>query len=257
MDPYPRDAPRRVAVPAIVQHWRWVTFVHWDFAPELLAPIVPEPLELDTFDGRAWVSLTPFSTTCFLFGGVPLPGPVRFPETNVRTYVRGPDGRHGIWFLSLDVTNAANARLGRAIGLPYVRSDLEVDPTPHGFTYRGSRRDGPRVSYVASIRRGEPLEPAAIDAFLVNRWSAYVVHGPLVARVDVEHEPWPLHRATVDTVQPGLLHAHGIAVDVPPTVCHFAPYADAKLAFARIAGLGTSSGAGACAGDRRFQGKGL
>ena len=72
-----------------------------------LASIVPEPLTVDTMDGVAWLTLTPFSTTCRLVGAVPVPGPRSFPETNLRTYVKAPDGTDGLFFLSLDVTNRA------------------------------------------------------------------------------------------------------------------------------------------------------
>src|SRR5262249_16207555 len=84
--------PGPVRVPMVRQEWGDVAFVHWPFEPGAITPLVPSALEVDTFDGAAWVTLVPFSTTCEVFGVVPLPGPARFPETNVRTYVRGPDG---------------------------------------------------------------------------------------------------------------------------------------------------------------------
>src|SRR3954468_20789869 len=127
-------------MPMVTQRWRQVGFLHWPFDPDAIAALVPKPLEIDTFDDAAWVGVTPFSTTCFVFGKASVPGPIRFPETNVRTYVRGPDG-DGLWFLSLDVTNRANMLLGRSIGLPYHLSDMAVDVDATTRRYRGARRD--------------------------------------------------------------------------------------------------------------------
>src|SRR3954451_3670223 len=141
------ECARRVAVPMVLQRWRDVTFAHWEVDPAWLQPVVPRGLELDLWEGAAWVGLTPFSTTCEVFGGVPLPGPRRFPETNLRTYVRGPDGHDGLLFLSLDVTNLANALLGRALRLPYFRTaDMAVMRADGLLHYRATRGTD-RVGY--------------------------------------------------------------------------------------------------------------
>lgn len=93
--------------------------------------MVPPPLEVETCEGAAWVGLVPLVTEVRL--GAPR---TRFPETNVRTYVRGPDGRPGVWFFSLDAARSlavAGARL--AYRLPYMWSRMRV------------QRDGARVRY--------------------------------------------------------------------------------------------------------------
>src|SRR4051794_26808004 len=105
--------------------WRTVAFFHWAFAPELVRPLLPAGLEVDVFDGRAWIGLTPFTTTFRLGGMVPLPGRRRYAETNLRTYVRAPDGTDGVWFFSLDVTNVANVGLG-SMAFPYHHANLQV-----------------------------------------------------------------------------------------------------------------------------------
>ena len=86
----------------MLQGWDNLTFLHWRYQPEIIRPMLPRKLELDTFDGAAWVGLTPFIVTRTRPPGLPsLPWVSTFPEMNVRTYVRGPDGARGIWFFSL------------------------------------------------------------------------------------------------------------------------------------------------------------
>ena len=105
-----------------------LTFLHWRYPPETVQALLPDGLEVETFDGVAWVGLIPF-----LMDRVrprwlpPVPWLSRFPETNVRTYVRGPDGRTGIWFFSLDAARlpaVLAARVG--FGLPYYWSEMSV-----------------------------------------------------------------------------------------------------------------------------------
>src|SRR6266566_8969769 len=99
---------RKVNALLLRQEWRGATFFHWEYPPDVLRPFIPSALELDVFNDRAWIGLTPFTTTLTIAGMLPLPGPRRYPETNLRTYVRAPDGTDGVWFFSLDVTNLAN-----------------------------------------------------------------------------------------------------------------------------------------------------
>src|SRR5438270_2493200 len=93
---------------SVAQQWRAMTFLHWAYDPGQLRALVPPELDLDTWDGKAWVSVTPFLMVDFRLPGLPpVPGLSTFPETNVRTYVRGPGGRDGIWFFSLEADSLA------------------------------------------------------------------------------------------------------------------------------------------------------
>ena len=73
-------------------------FAHWSVATEALRPLVPSSLEIDTFNGEAWVGVLPFYMSNVRPRGIPpLPGISAFHELNVRTYVRR-NGRPGVWF---------------------------------------------------------------------------------------------------------------------------------------------------------------
>src|SRR6186997_1796079 len=81
-------APEQVSQPLMVHRWDSLTFIHWPFAPADVARRLPEGLEVDTFDGTAWIGLIPFRLTVRPPHGPSLPWASTFLETNVRTYVR-------------------------------------------------------------------------------------------------------------------------------------------------------------------------
>src|SRR5262245_24018727 len=96
------------------QQWNHATFLHWSCDPAVLWPVVPKSLEIDTFENKAWVGVIPFIVEKFRPALLPpFPFISRFPETNVRTYVIGPDGCPGVWFFSLDAKRLLPVIAGR------------------------------------------------------------------------------------------------------------------------------------------------
>ena len=108
------------------QTWAKLLFIHWAIEPALLRNVVPRWLEIDTFGGKAWVSVTPFTMPSIrppLLPAPPLVG--RSHELNVRTYVMH-QGVPGIWFFSLDAHNALAVLGARAaFHLPYFRASID------------------------------------------------------------------------------------------------------------------------------------
>jgi hypothetical protein len=127
----------------------------------------------------------------------------QLPETNVRTYVVGPDGREGLWFFSLDAARLEPVLVARSTyALPYMWSQMTVERDGSTIRYRSRRRwPGPTPATSAiTLEIGGPLAPEQLgpfDHYLTARWQLYTTLGPLLARSTVEHEPWPLHRAAV------------------------------------------------------------
>ena len=78
------------------QDWRFLTFMHWRVDIEKLRPHVPEGLEIDTFEGYAYIGLVPFMMKHVRPSWfVSTPGISNFPEFNIRTYVK-KDGIEGV-----------------------------------------------------------------------------------------------------------------------------------------------------------------
>jgi len=125
------------------QTWNDLLFAHWPITPEALRPLVPEMLQLDEFDGKCWVAVTPFHMT-----GVrprffpPIPGVTAFPELNVRTYV-SVCGKPGVYFFSLDAASRLAVWAARAtFHLPYYFAGMEVRERETWFHYRSERVGG-------------------------------------------------------------------------------------------------------------------
>lgn len=218
------------------QEWLDLLFAHWPLPPEALAPLVPAPLQLDTFDGRAWVGVVPFRMRGVRPRGLPaLPPLSAFPELNVRTYVRF-GGRAGVYFFSLDAGNVLAALGGRvAFRLPYfharmaARSDdgvvmyacRRLPPARHGASFTARYRPSGTASYAA---------PGSLTDWLTTRLCLFTVdRRGRCFRADIQHTPWPLQPAEAEVALNTMAHAAGIALPDTPPLLHFSRYQDVRV----------------------------
>jgi uncharacterized protein YqjF (DUF2071 family) len=162
---------------AVVGYQRWhdLLFLHWEVPPEAVRPLVDARLPLDLLDGRAWLSLTPFTVRGARLRGLPPVPPVAaFHEVNLRTYVRPDGGQPGIWFASLDAASALASAAARAsLGLPYFPARIDRGETGVEHHYRCDRvaLRGEGASVSARWTVGAPVEnrPGSVEHFLAER----------------------------------------------------------------------------------------
>lgn len=238
--PPPAEAPHRVRVPVNIHRWDGISFLHWGFDPADVAALVPDELTVLTADGRAWVGMTPFFIRVRPPGVPVVPPGWAFPETNLRTYVAGPDGREGLWFLRMEVTAAWFVATLRALGLPYFRQRMSVEgDAGEGIRYRSAPRDSSgEGGHDVTVLPGERLDPpegGPRDRFLTARWGAYHRRASVLLHTPVEHPPWVLHRAEVGACQvDDLFRAAGLPAPVGLPVAHWSPGVTVKVGVPRL-----------------------
>ena len=225
-----------MVVPVIRQQWLQVTFLHWPVPTETMAAHLPSGLSVDQFDGSAWVSITPlFMARVRPSLLPPVPGLSRFPETNLRTYVRGPDGRAGVWFFSLDADSRWITLLAPLVlGVPYVHASMSLN-AEEGLRYRGSRDDG-RAAYDIHIRPGEAMRPTERDRWLTDRWRAFSLRRGRLLEIPVTHEPWPLQSATCTQLSETLTAAAGVPAPADPLLHYSEGVRDVAFGLPRAVG---------------------
>jgi len=212
----------------MAQVWHDLLFAHWPVDAELLRPLLPAGVELDRYEGQAWLGVVPFRMS-----GVrarflpPLPGLSAFPELNVRTYaVAG--GRPGVFFLSLDAANAiAVAAARRVFHLPYHRSEMACRSEGDTVTYSCRRASGvPVAEFGGAYGPTGPAyraRPGELDHWLTERYCLYTADRrgrPL--RVDIRHEPWPLQPAWARIGTNTMAEASGVRLPATAPLLHFA-----------------------------------
>jgi uncharacterized protein YqjF (DUF2071 family) len=219
------------------QSWHDLLFMHWPVPPEQLRRFVPPGLELDTFDGHAWVGVVPFRMSGVRLRGLPaLPGASAFPELNVRTYVRRGD-RAGVLFQSLDAASRLAVRVARGwFRLPYFDARMRCEPDGEAVAYASTRNHSGAPAAELRCRyapTGPPVPPApgSLEFFLTERYSLFTTgRGGRLIRGDIWHPPWPLQPAELELERNTMAAAHGIALPDRAPLLHFARLQEVEIA---------------------------
>lgn len=198
------------------QDWRDLAYLHFRYGPDDVRALLPPGLEVDTFDGCAWVGLIPFSMRGVGFArGPAAPYFGAFAEVNVRTYVH-VDGVPGVWFFSLDVDRLAPALVARGTyRLPYCWGATSHRRVGDTVVTRVRRRWPRRVDAThLEVQAGATVVADELAGFLTARWGLYSAARRGLRYAPVDHEPWPLRAGTVARWDDVLLRAAGL----PPPV---------------------------------------
>jgi hypothetical protein len=215
----------------MAMEWHDLLFMHWPVAKNALAAALPSGLELDLFEGDAWLSVVPFRMEGVRPRGVPvlavLAGLSAFAELNLRTYVVAQD-KPGVWFYSLDAASRLAVRAARRLfHLPYFDARMSCHREGQDVLYRSERthRGAPEARFAARYRRLGTSAPApsSLDRWLTERYCLYAARSDgRVLRGEIHHRPWPLERAEAEVEALDMTRLAGTGLPDRPPILHFA-----------------------------------
>jgi uncharacterized protein YqjF (DUF2071 family) len=215
----------------MTQTWHDLLFAHWPLAAEELRPRVPPAFALDTYDNQAWIGLVPFHMSNVGPRGFPsLPWVSRFPEVNLRTYVRVSD-RPGVYFFSLDAGSALAVHAARVLlNLPYYTATMTVAPLERGVEYTSRRADDSGGEFAA---RYGPTGSASVagkgslEYFLTERYCLYNLdRRGEPYRMEIHHPPWSLQPAEANFTRNTMAAVNGVTLPDRAPLLHFAKRQD-------------------------------
>jgi uncharacterized protein len=191
------ESGRRVFLSA---EWRDLVMLNYEVDPGLLRGYVPPGTELDSFDGRTYVSLVGFRfLRTKIYGRFAIPFHANFDEVNLRFYVRRIENgelRRGVVFIREIVPRAAISLIARlAYGENYtslpMRHDVNLAADGGKASYAW-RVNGDWCAMEARVSGpGAHAREGSVEQFITEHYWGYAKRragGSLEYRV--EHEPW-------------------------------------------------------------------
>jgi uncharacterized protein YqjF (DUF2071 family) len=218
---------------AMTQRWNDLLFAHWPVAASAIAALLPEGLQVDTFQGSGWLGMVPFWLDRIKLRGVPSIFGVRsFPDLNLRTYVVDEHtGTPGVYFFSLDASNLLAVAVARTLfHLPYHWADMRLEQrSEREFSFYSRRRFSKQpVIFKARYRGLGPTRKLAesgsgtLEYFLMERYCLFAKNrdGQPI-RANLHNVPWPLEEAEAEIEHNDLANAIGIQLPDLEPVLHY------------------------------------
>jgi len=205
------------------QGWYDLLFAHWEVPLHLARRLVPAPLEVDTYDGTAWVSIAPFRLK-MRPRGLSIAGALwAFPEMNFRTYVCY-GGIPGIFFFSLDAGSLLAVTGARMLyRLPYFHARMQIKKRQADIQYTSSRLVVPAEFKGRYTPISDTFEAAAgsLSYWLAERYCLYTTHGARVWRGEIHHAPWQLQNAEAEILKNTLPEQLKLSLPSRPDLMQF------------------------------------
>ena len=218
---------------AMTQRWNDLLFAHWPIPVAQMAALLPDWLEVDTFQGSAWLGVVPFWLDRIKIRGVPpIPGARSFPDLNLRTYVRDQfTGTPGVYCFSLDASNLLAVAVARSYyHLPYYWSNMQLEQrSEREFAFYSRRRFSNReVVFNARYRGLGPSTRLAenrsgtLEHFVAERTCLFSTDrtGQLV-RANLHYVPWPLEDAEAEIERNDLATSIGLTLPNTDPILHY------------------------------------
>lgn len=190
-------------MPFLTAQWRHLAMLNYDVDPAVVASLLPRGTEIDSWEGKTYLSVVGFLFLDTRVLGLPIPFHRNFEEVNLRFYVRrkGPEGwRRGVVFVKELVPRFAIATLARAlynenyVAVPMGHSVELASDAPGriqsvSYRWRVAGRD-----HRLHIRTGgdpQPLTPGSHEEFIAEHYWGYTAQrdGSTV-EYRVAHPPW-------------------------------------------------------------------
>ena len=208
----------------ISQEWRELTFMHWKVDSKRLQPHLPDGLEIDLFEGEAYVGVIPFIMKNVRPRRLPaVPGISTFAEFNVRTYVV-KDGQAGVFFLTLDAKSLVTClHAPRAYGLAYRYAKAKVKRNADVLQWQSRRSSDGAELRGTSTGKGskQSAEAGSLEHFLFERYCLYTEHKGCLRRAYVHHQPWTFQEGDITLEANSLLESYDLGLDVhAPDLVH-------------------------------------
>ena len=201
---------------SLKQNWVDLTFMHWEVDPKILAKHIPEDLEIELFEGKAYVGIIPFKMEKVRPRNLPsIPLISNFPEFNIRTYVK-KNGKGGVYFLTLDAQSIVTCKYAPfAYGLPYRYAKCNFHTNEKGEyfwssvrTTNGIKLEGKSIAYGSLMK----AEKGSLEEFLFERYCLYVEKKGITYRAYTCHEPWEFRNAKVEIKENSLTEFYELGI---------------------------------------------
>ena len=182
----------------LTAEWKNLVMANYVVNPDVLLPYLPERTELDTWQGRNYVSLVGFMFLNTKVLGLKIPFHTNFEEVNLRFYVRHFDGdewKRGVVFIKeivpkLAIATVANSLYGEKYAAMPMKNELKQEgrtiEVNYGWKYKNKWNSLGIIGENTLVEIAEGSEAE----FITEHYWGYTKHRNNTSEYQVLHPRW-------------------------------------------------------------------
>jgi len=180
------------------QEWNNAIFLHWKVNPELIIPLIPKGLGLDTINGKTWVSLVAFDMNNIGIRNLPkAPYISDFHEINIRIYTIFK-GKPNVHFISIEGSKKSSCKILKNLSkLPYQYSKMKRT----SCSYESINQATNNLFYIEFKLESTPIIKDKTDLWLTERYALVKDYQDQIVEYDVHHLEWPLQTIGIENLE--------------------------------------------------------
>lgn len=180
------------------QEWNRAIFLHWEVEPNLILPMLPKDIQLDTINKKTWLSIVAFDMNNIGSRIMPKPPYISdFHEINIRTYVQH-ESKPGVYFLNMEGSKRSSCKVLKALSkLPYQYSKMKRTP----FTFESRNNASNDSFYIEFKIEHTPVNKDEADVWLTERYTIHQDYKNNIMEYDVHHLEWPLQAISIEKLE--------------------------------------------------------
>jgi hypothetical protein len=209
------------------QKWGDCLFLHFEADSNQLRKIVPNILELDLYQKKAWISIVLSCNQNFKARFLPIwQSRGCHAQMEVRTYVKN-QGKAGTYTLSLDAPPSLYFKTTRWItGSSAAHADLIYQSHYNPGAYVHNSENERCLSTIFKIKNNSfQARLSKRTEFLTERYCSYSLKKDLKIK-EWHHLPWHLHHVEVDVEFHNIGQELGLQLTPQPQACFFSKGVD-------------------------------
>lgn len=184
----------------ISQYWSHLAFLNYSVSIDELSEMLPQNFEVDTFEGKAYLSIVPFKMSQIRLIFSPSLPIFSLWELNIRTYIK-VNGIPGIYFFTLDTNHSFAAWIARKFfALPYRKMALKGIENGENLSYIS-----PNLTFDAVIK--EEITKGIFESWICERYHLFTQKNKMTLKGTAIHEPWRLAKLEINKLDQDFLRS--------------------------------------------------
>lgn len=183
--------------------WENLIMANYAVDPTILIPYLPKGVELDSFEGKCYVSLVGFMFNKTKIFNVPIPYLGSFEEINLRFYVVRKDGdtlKRGVVFINETVPYAAVAWMANYLYKEHytavkTKHDWELTDTSKKINYSWKKNKKWNTIQVNAQSKSNSMKNGSVEAFIFEHYFGYTrVNENKTLEYGINHPSWKINQ---------------------------------------------------------------